>query len=400
MKTHSQLIVYNAQIVSDDNIVNGAVVVDNGVIADILSKEDSGYELIKDSENNYDAKGHWIIPGLVDIHCHGGNNSSFMDSTVEDYSNILQFFLKNGTTSIFPTSLSCDDRLLVEFLDTYGHYLSSECESTYQSMLKGVHLEGPFLSTQKAGAQSKQYCKSPDISEISIILDKYPFIKRWTIAPEMDDNHKLSDLLISKGVLVSAGHTDVLYDDMCQAIKNGYRHMTHLYSGMNSLVYIDGFRRAGAVEAALLSPDATVEIIADGVHLPYPFIEIVYRLKGSDRIAVITDAMRGTGTDGTTSMLGNRVSGTPVILENGVAMLPDRTSLAGSITTQIDMLRRLRANTDIPFIEIVKMCTYTPARIMDLHDSIGLIQTGYTADLLELDNDLRIVNVIKSGSFV
>lgn len=390
----------NAKIVSNNTITKGSILIENEKIIAIYTNNDdiARYKCL--CNTIHDAKGHWIVPGLVDIHCHGGNNSSFMDCTFYDFKNVLQFFLKHGTTSIFPTSLSCDNEQLVDFLNVYRDYLHYENDTALKSMLKGVHLEGPFLSTKNAGAQSKDHCRRPVIHDIQNYLEKYPFIKRWTIAPEVDDDYRLAHYLTDHNVLVSAGHTNVLYDDMLLAFNNGYSHITHLYSGMNSLVYVNGLRKAGAVEAALLAKDVTVEIIADGIHLPYPFIELVYKLKGSDNIAIITDAMRGTGTQGFKSILGNRYTGTHVILEDGVAKLPDHTSLAGSITTLIEMVRRLENHTTIPFSDIIKMCSYTPAKIMNIHNEVGLIEIGYKADFLELDDSLNIFSIMKNGIFI
>lgn len=400
MKTRLLQMIENARIVSNNTIMNGSILIENEKIIAIHTKNDDTNKYKCLCTTIYDAKGHWVIPGLVDIHCHGGNNSSFMDCTFDDFKNVLQFFLKHGTTSIFPTSLSCNDEQLDDFLNMYRDYLQNENDTPLKSMLKGVHLEGPFLSTINAGAQSKDHCRRPDIHDVQKNLEQYPFIKRWTIAPEVDNDFCLAHYLTNHNVLVSAGHTNVLYDDMLLAFNNGYSHMTHLYSGMNSLVYVNGLRKAGAVEAALLAKDVTVEIIADGIHLPYPFIELVYKLKGADNIAIITDAMRGTGTHGSKSILGNRHTGTHVILEDGVAKLPDHTSLAGSITTLIEMVRRLQHHTTIPFSDIIKMCSYTPAKIMNIHDEIGLIELGYKADFLELDDSLNIVSIMKNGIFI
>lgn len=401
MKTHS-LLIKNARIVVNNTVVYGSIKIDDGIITEIspVNKTAMKKWIKNNYENSYDTCGHWIIPGFLDIHCHGANNSSFMDCTYDDYKNILDFFLHKGTTSIFPTSLSCEDDLLYSFLNMYTDYLSIESDMNLKSMLQGVHLEGPFLSLSKAGAQSKSHCKKSDITLVKELVDKYPIIRRWTIAPEVDSGYQLATYLLSKKVLVSAGHTDALYENMCAAIKNGYTHMTHLYSGMNSLVYIDGLRKAGAVEAALLANDVSVEIIADGIHLPYPIIEIVYKLKSADNIAIISDAMRATGTTDTSSILGNRITGTPVILEDRVAKLSDRSSLAGSISTQIDMFRGLVTNTDIPFTDIVKMFTITPARIMGINNTIGSIEVGCAADFIELDENLEIVNVFKGGNIV
>ena len=294
--------------------------------------------------------------------------------------------------------MSCSNELLTDFLDNYDIYLKNNY--LYGYMLRGVHLEGPYLSVKNAGAQEKKFCTTPDIEFVKRIIQKYPFIKRWTIAPEMDINYDLAHYLCENNVLVSAGHTSLLYDEMCEAFNNGYHHMTHLYSGMNSLVYVNGLRKAGAVESALLDNNVSVEIICDGIHLPYPFINIVYQMKGSDNIAIVSDAMRATGTNCKSSILGNRHSGIPVIIDHGVAKLPNCSSLAGSVTSLLEMFQKMIRNTRIPLLEIIKMFTYTPAKIMNIHNSIGMIAPGFIADLIELDDDYNLIAVVKNGEYI
>lgn len=386
----------NAKIVTMDKIIVGSIEIKNGHISDIYETvEQRAVNARSKAKMVFDANQHYILPGFIDIHCHGGNGSSFMDLTEEDFMKVIDYHHHQGVTTLFPTSLSCSNEELIAFLQMYMHVKKNNQEMA--DILAGVHLEGPYLSKSKAGAQAVRWCTPPDMRFIKHLVSSYSDIKRWTLAPEVDSEFSAATYLMNHNVLVSAGHTDILFDDMMEASKHGYKHMTHLYSSMNSLVYVDGLRRAGAVEAAFLNPDLTVELIADGIHLPYPFIELVYRLKGSDRIAIITDAMRGTGTTQSCSVLGNRQTGTPVILENGVAKLTDRTSLAGSITSLLSMFRRLVKNTTIPFIDIVKMCSLTPAQIMGISQKVGSIEIGKIANLIELDDELRLRSVFQNG---
>ena len=163
---------------------------------------------------------------------------------------------------------------------------------------------------------------------------------------------------------------------------------------------VNGLRNAGAVESALLNNHVSVEIICDGIHLPYPFVNIVYQMKGSDNIAIVSDAMRATGTKYKSSILGNRQSGIPVIIDDGVAKLPNGSSLAGSVTSLLEMFQKMIRNTKIPLLEIIKMFTYTPAKIMNIHNSIGMIAPGYIADIVELDDEYNLIAVIKNGKYI
>lgn len=389
----------NARIATDSSIIFGSLLIKDEKIDRIITGFDTNNICQSDEKiTDISVNNHLLIPGFIDIHCHGGHGSSFMDCSIDDFNNILSFYLKSGTTTIFPTSMSCSNELLTDFLDNYDIYLKNNY--LYGYMLRGVHLEGPYLSVKNAGAQEKKFCTTPDIEFVKRIIQKYPFIKRWTIAPEMDINYDLAHYLCENNVLVSAGHTSLLYDEMCEAFNNGYHHMTHLYSGMNSLVYVNGLRKAGAVESALLDNNVSVEIICDGIHLPYPFINIVYQMKGSDNIAIVSDAMRATGTNCKSSILGNRHSGIPVIIDHGVAKLPNCSSLAGSVTSLLEMFQKMIRNTRIPLLEIIKMFTYTPAKIMNIHNSIGMIAPGFIADLIELDDDYNLIAVVKNGEYI
>lgn len=363
------------------------------ILNDRISNIEIGDRILKSSninDNVIDAKTNYVLPGFVDIHCHGGFGSSFMDLTESDFITVLDYYEELGVTTIFPTSISCSERDMIQFLETYR-------KVALIKNLYGVHFEGPYLSKKKAGAQNSTMCITPRKRFIEQIVNEYPEIKRWTIAPEKDTNYEIVNLLKENNIVVSAGHTSALYGNMIEAFKQGYSHITHLYSGMDSIVYINGIRRAGAVEAALFDDTVTVELICDGIHLPYELIELVYKIKKPEKIAIVSDAMRATGLHCKKSILGNRNHGTTVIIEDNVAKLPDRTSLAGSITPLSEMVKRIAKNTRIPLVDIIKMATYSPSKIMRVDDDIGELAIGKKANILIADENLNVNTVIVNG---
>jgi N-acetylglucosamine-6-phosphate deacetylase len=200
--------------------------------------------------------------------------------------------------------------------------------------------------------------------------------------------------------LAAVAHTDAIYEEVIEAFENGYTLATHLYSAMSGVTRKNAFRYAGVVESAFILDEMDVEIIADGVHLPAPLLKLVYKIKGADRTALITDAMRAAGMPEGESILGNLETGLRVIVEDGVAKLPDRTSFAGSVATADRLVRTVMQLADIPLIEAVRMITSTPARIMKLSDKIGSLAEGKHADIVIFDQDINIKKTIVKGKIV
>lgn len=341
-----------------------------------------------------DMKGNYVAPGFIDIHLHGGGGDSFMDCTRNSFESIVKFHEQHGTTKMMPTSLSTSNEELLCFLDIYNEMKDN---ASVRNNLLGVHLEGPYLSAQKCGAQNLEYCKKADEDEYNYILEYCHSIKRWTNAPEMDDKYEFSRLLCENGILVSAGHTDALFEEMEEAFSNGYSHITHMYSAMNGVTYVNGLRCAGAIEAIFMNSSITVELIADGKHLPAQLIEFVHQIKGSDKIALVTDAMRASGTETQFSCLGSYKNGQKVLIEDGVAKLLDRSSLAGSIATFDKMISFMYKNTNISLNEIIRMSSLTPAKILGVDDKMGSIEKGKVADLVVFDEEIDIKMVITNG---
>ena len=206
--------------------------------------------------------------------------------------------------------------------------------------------------------------------------------------------------LCRRKILPSIAHTDAIYEETIKAYQVGFRHITHLYSGMSTIIRRNAFRYAGVLEAAYMLDDMTVEIIADGVHLPKSLLQYVYKFKGPERIALITDSMRGAGMPDGPSILGSVKDGQPVIVEDGVAKLLDRTAFAGSVATADRLVRTMIQVAEVPLTDAVRMMTETPARIIGIDHKKGAISVGMDADLVLFDDNINICVTIVEGNIV
>jgi N-acetylglucosamine-6-phosphate deacetylase len=263
-----------------------------------------------------------------------------------------------------------------------------------------MHLEGPYLAMTQRGAQDPRYIRDPDPEEYKDILAHSTSVRRWSAAPELKGAMEFGKYMKSRGVLPSIAHTDAIYEDVIVAFENGYTLATHLYSAMSGVTRRNAFRYAGVVESAFIIDDMDVEIIADGIHLPAPLLKLVFKIKGADRTALITDAMRAAGTDVTESILGNPKNGLKVIVEDGVAKLPDRTSFAGSVATTDRLVRTMISMAGVSLPDAIKMMTATPARILGVLDKKGELAGGKDADIVIFDEDINVTMTIVRGKVV
>ena len=380
----------NANVVLSDKILNNAsVLVEDGKIISITTEEVL-------CDNFIDAKGLFLMPGFIDLHCHGGNGLDFMDASVEEMKDLASFHLNHGTTTLYATTLTDTYVSIEASLETYKKLV----ESGDTLSLEGVHLEGPWLSVKQCGAQEPDRICAIDLDKFNELTKNYPFIKRVSIAPELDDAKEFCLLAKEKDVVVSAGHTDADFDTIIDFKKYGMNLLTHFYSGMRGVVRINAYRVAGAIEAGLYDDDIVVEIIADGKHLPKSLLKLIYKCKGANRICLITDAMRACGfSDGQKSMLGKLVGGTEVIVDDGVAKLPTLDSFAGSVATFDRLIRTMGIDLGFSLVEVAKMASTTPAKVMGLTDR-GEIKEGLRADLVLLDDKLQVKGVMLKGNLV
>ncbi|GAA4791431.1 N-acetylglucosamine-6-phosphate deacetylase [Olivibacter ginsenosidimutans] len=383
--------IINGRILTPQRIIEGgSLYIRQGKIEAIVEGDISVPGKVK----IINAEGLYVSPGFIDIHVHGGGGADFMDGTVEAFLQVAETHIRYGTTAMVPTTLTSDKEQLLHTLATYE---KTRAHNHKGAQLLGMHLEGPYFAMNQRGAQDPRYIRDPDPAEYLEILQQASLISRWSAAPERNGALSFGDALRSHGVLAAIAHTDAVYDDVLKAIEHGYTLATHLYSGMSGVTRRNAFRYAGVVESALLLDEIDVEIIADGVHLPEALLKLIYKTKGASKIALITDAMRAAGTAVKTSMLGHKETGLPVIIEDGVAKLPDRSSFAGSIATTNQLVRTMITTAGVPLLETIGMMSTTPARIMGLHNSKGALTNGKDADVVIFDDQINVAYTIIAG---
>lgn len=385
-----QLKIINAKVILPAGIiVGGTVLVNEGKIVGI-EPHDTGAK----TAETVDAGGLYISPGFIDLHVHGGGGYDFMDNTVDAFLGIAQLHARYGTTALAPTTLSCEQDDLLATLDTYA---VAHAQNTTGARFIGMHIEGPYFSMEQRGAQDPRYIRNPDPAEYQPILERYDYIKRWSAAPELEGALSFGRYLQSKNILAAIAHTNALDTEVFTAFEHGYTHATHFYSCMSTVSRRNAFRYGGAVEAAYLLDGMTVEVIADGKHLPASLLQLIHKVKGTDNIALITDAMRGAGMPEGPSILGGLKGGQPVIIEDGVAKMPDRKAFAGSVATADLLVRNMIRLAGVTLTDAIRMITATPARIMRIDAQMGSLLPGRNADLVLFDEDIRIQRTIIGG---
>ena len=385
--------IYNGKLVTPRGLVQrGTVMVEGHTIVAVGERNDEAGDAIE-----IDAQDKYVSPGFIDIHVHGGGGYDFMDGTETAFLKIAETHAQYGTTSMLPTTLTSTKE---EMLQTLAAYEVANQNNLNGAQFLGMHLEGPYLAMNQRGAQDSRYIRDPDPEEYKDILSRSSCVRRWSAAPELKGAIEFGKYVTSKGVLPSIAHTDAIYEDVIVAFENGYTLATHLYSAMSGVTRRNAFRYAGVVESAFLIDDMDVEIIADGVHLPAPLLKLVYKIKGAGRTALITDAIRAAGTDVKESILGNPKNGLKVIVEDGVAKLPDRTSFAGSVATADRLVRTMIFMAGVSLVDAVKMMSSTPARILGISDKKGELATGKDADIVIFDNDINVSMTMVNGRVV
>ena len=384
----------NARIVLPDTILDDHYLsVKNGVIESIGKGTPDREQL--NSCTTVDCGGQYLSPGFIDLHCHGGGGADFMDGHMEDILTAARAHLIHGTTGICPTTLTCSDEELFTFFESFRQ--AREVTEQMPHLL-GIHLEGPYFSPAQAGAQPPKYLVHPRPEHYHEILRRgQGNIVRWSAAPELPGALELGDELAGKGIKVSMGHSDAGFEDIVNAMEHGYSQITHFYSAMSTITRKRGRRVLGLIECGYLFDRLKVEIIADGIHLPPELLKLILKCKNHDDICLVTDSMRGAGMPDGPSLLGSKKNGVPVIIEDGIANMPDFSSFAGSVATTDRLVRVMVQKAGLPVWEAVKMASLNPASFLGIQETYGSIQPGKSADLLIFDDDIRISSVYVSG---
>ena len=367
----------NARIVTDGTILDESeVLVADGKILAVGDLRQCATDEIIDLQGNY------LAPGFIDLHCHGGDGYEFIDATEEAFLTACAIHAAHGTRVLYPTISATDFDTMYRVLET-AEKVIPQCPLE----IPGIHLEGPYLSLEMSGGQDPAYIKAPETAEYERLLNRFGhLIARWTYAPERDDGSFLN-ALNRWGITPAIGHSAARYEHILPTYENGCRLVTHLYSCTSTITRSGGFRRLGVIESTYLLDGMYAEAIADGCHLPADLLKLIIKLKGTDRVCLITDAIRFAGVDATTPLLGGTQS-MPYIIEDGVAKLADRSAFAGSIATTDALLQRsVQAGIALP--DVVKMMTQTPAEVMGLAVK-GRIAPGYDAQFTVFDSNLHI----------
>ncbi len=385
----SYLLIQNGRVISDEKIVRADVLIKDGEIADAAFSGEipKGCEVI-------DAQGKYVSPGFIDIHVHGGGGYDFMDCSKEAFCEISKTHLLNGTTTLVPTAVSSTLENILKLIQTYKN-----TADLYPNFY-GIHLEGPYISKNQKGAHKEHLLRSPTMEETELLISEGKgIIKRITAAPELDNMEYFAKRMLENGIMLSMGHSDATSDIALNAFQQGFKHITHLYSATPSIRKINQVVKAGVVEAAYLDDEVSVELIADGKHAAVDALRLAVKIKGTDKVALVTDALRPAGTDVKESYLGEKIPENRVIIEDGVAKLPDRSSFAGSIATTGMLLERSVNHYGLALTDTVKMLTQAPAKILGIHNK-GKIEKSYIADIVVFDEKYKIHNVILNGSVI
>lgn len=362
----------------------GSVIVEDGKIAEVSNNNFAieGAEII-------DAKGCDIVPGGIEMHVHGGGGRDFMEGEEEAFRVAVDAHMQYGTTSIFPTLSSSTVPMIEKACETCTKLMSEP-----NSPILGLHLEGPYFNPKQAGAQIPEWIKAPVKEEYEYLLEKWPCLKRWDEAPELEGSHEFIKCCCKHGVLPSIGHTRAKYDEVAAANELGMTHATHFYNAMPVVYKNREFKETGTVESIFALENMTVEMIADGIHVPPVMLRMIYQIKGVERTALITDALACAASKDDTAFDPR------VVLEDGVCKLADRSALAGSIATMDRLVRTCVQQAGIPMEDACRMISETPAKIMGVYDRKGSLEKGKDADIIFFDKDQELTFVMQMGRIV
>lgn len=373
------MILANARLVLPDGIRDGLeLVVENGKIEEIRERS---------SAAAVDLKGNYIAPGFIDLHIHGALGRDTMEASPEAFRAVCDYHATGGTTSLLLTTVTAPISEIVNVLKAV-RALGGAIKQ-----IAGVHVEGPFISKARAGAQRAEFIRDPDSHAVDALLAFADVIKIMTIAPELPDVLATVDRLCLHHVLVSGGHSDASDIEARAAFEYGMRRVTHTFNAMSSARRKGIYREAGLLEFALSEPDITCELIADGHHVSPTLMKMLYRAKGPKGICLVTDATAGAGFPQGKEFF---LSGRPCVVGDGVCLLADRSALAGSASRMIDLVRVMVNQVGLPLHEAVAMATINPARALGAMTK-GKLKAGADADFVVMSPKLEILRTVVGG---
>lgn len=387
-----RMIIKNVTVVLPEGILeNRNVLVKQGKIADLDYK-------VQPSEACVDGQGNYLLAGFIDLHVHGGGGADFMDETVDSFETAVRAHRDHGTTLLYPTAMAATFEDLRTFLEVFQKFAAT---SELGKLTPGVHLEGPYFfgaNSNSRGAQKGDVLRLPDPEEVEKLLAVAKgCIHRWDASPELEGACWFGNKMVEEGILCAAAHTDATAAEAVLGFQNGFSHVTHFYNATSLHRKREQTVYAGVVEATYLNDNVTVELIGDGCHIPKEDVYLAKKIKGAEQVSIITDGTRLSGTDAKTGKLGSKKNGTDVIVEDGVAKLPDRTFFAGSIATMDRCLQVLCGKYGVDVSTASVMLSLAPAKRMGLEKTKGSIAIGKDADLVLVDRNWGVKQVFVGG---
>ena len=378
-------------------IVNGKVITPQGVdrqarlvlkagrIAEI-TREQGGVE----GAQTIDAQGAYVAPGCIDTHLHGGDGHDFTEATPEAFRAIAYAHATQGVTTLYPTLAVAPTTVFRQAIKACETVVSQPYEG---ARIEGLHLEGNYINPLLKGGQDERFIQLPDPAEYQELLESTRLIKRWTAAPELPGALEFARYAHSKGILVSLGHTAADYPTVKRAYEAGFTHATHFYNAMSGVHKQREYKHEGTIESVYLVPEMTVELVADGIHVPPAILRLVCAFKGIDRISLISDAMAAAAC-----LRPEHLRLDPrMIVEDGVCKLADRSALTGSVASGIRLLQVMVEKAGVSVADAVRMAATNPARLMGIDDRKGSIEQGKDADLILFDDHFRLHSVWIGG---
>src|SRR6476660_2415330 len=380
------MIFTNARLIFTDGIRDGLeVVVEEGKIAAVCERS-----LAHRKHEIIDLHGNYLAPGFIDLHVHGALGRDTMEASAEAFRSICDFHASGGTTALLLTTATAPLNEIVKVLQAVRDFRS------IITPIVGVHVEGPFISKAKPGAQRAEFIQDPSPSAVRQLIEHVDVLKRVTIAPELPGALDTIENFRKHGISVSGGHSDAWDEDARAAFERGMRSVTHTFNCMSSARRRGVYRVGGLLEFALGEPQISCELIADGHHVSPTLMKMLYRAKGAEEICLVTDATAGAGLPD-----GSRFSlfGKDCVVEGGVCLLADRSALAGSASRMIDLIRTVVKKLNFPLHEVVTMATQNPARAIGIKTK-GTLKVGADADLVVFSPEVQVLRTFAAGEEV
>ncbi|MEU9145274.1 N-acetylglucosamine-6-phosphate deacetylase [Streptomyces sp. NPDC048349] len=373
---HSTVLSGARVVLPTGTVAGGRVIVDGDRIAGSAGE---GARVV-------DLTGHWIVPGFVDMHNHGGGGASFTSGTAEEVLQGVRTHRAHGTTTLVASTVTGD-------LDELARRAGLLAELTQQGEIAGIHFEGPFINACRKGAHKEELLRDPDPAEVRKLIDAaHGAARMFTLATELPGGLDSVRLLAEHGVIAAIGHTDATYEQTRAAIDAGATVATHLFNAMPGLAH----REPGPIAALLEDERITVELINDGTHLHPAALELAFHHAGAHRVALITDAMDAAGFGDGTYHLGPL----EVEVKEGVARLVEGGSIAGSTLTLDTAFKRSVTLDRLPVESVVQAISVNPAKLIGLYDEIGSLEPGKYADLVVLDSEFEVRGVMRRGEWI